>query len=391
MWMKQISALLVAGICAAGSQAQINNHSYGLRLRHVGEAAAMVQVSTMRIDCDGWAYKPVMGGDNGAFRTIGIYARRIEPGPGGGYVMEAIWYERPQNPGAEWVATAWRGSTPAMAVGMIKQRYGISSAQDEYWETSDVCAVVIDDEVTVMAGLPADDSLAVASASLEGAQRKALLDVLVDSGYPVADAPSEVLGGAAQREWLDGIALACERVHDLYAASPVPEASLAALEAVVAVVSGPSAGGGTFCPPSVFHGPWHPVGEPCNCSTMGPNCASCINYTASATGTVTITFPWPAPYGTTITFAAGVGVSGTLCLCAWERTCSGPARRTVIETHSDCTTTMSDEWSTNVDFVHYASRTSPTCEGCAGYTNPPPGMPPNSQSCGLKNPVQVVP
>jgi hypothetical protein len=392
-----------------------------------GTNGSSYAVSSMRTTVEGWHLKPVYRAEEGWARVIGFF---VWPGESvaAGESPRALLYIRPDDPCASWSVKAFTTGTAWDAVEYVKAQYAIGPASDVFWEVPREVAgsgtgegpVVFKDglSVTDPMRLIADGMEWSADVTVPG-PRATFLALLQDSGYSAVDVPFERKGEGNTTAFLWRQARYYERAISAGILSP-GEWSQVLDWAFGADPEGPSHGQVVLaqygpqsipvmpdsvitlpCPPpdglwdcpAHYTGPWYPVEELCNCTTVGPIPLPPREYVADAVGEIVIHIPFPPPIGTRITYRVSSHERVHARVCAWYRTCSAISeRQTKYRLRPDC------QWRWGP--VHRSLQ--PVTYGRMFYwvTGPndpctpemrPPDCPPTTEPCGLMIPIQWVP
>jgi hypothetical protein len=384
-------------------------------------------VSSMRTTVEGWHIKPVYRAQDGWARVVGFFVWPSES-VAAGESPRALWYERPEEPCAPWTVKAFTTGSVWDAVGYVKSMFDLGPSSDVFWEIApDHHGGVVGDEPVVFKdGLAASDPLRVIADGMARTEdvtvpgpRSTFLAILHDSGYPAVDVPFERKGEDQTAAFLWRQARYYERAISAGALSP-GEWSEVLDWAFGADPGNPSHGQVVLaqygpqtipmppdnvitqpCPPPAgrwdcpaqYTGPWYPVEELCNCTTVGPIPLPPREYVADHEGSIFIHIPYPPPIGTIIRYRVSSHERINARVCAWYRTCSAISERQMkYRIPPDC------QWRWGP--VHRS--TQPVTYGRMFYwvTGPndpctpemrPPECPPAHEPCGLMIPIQWVP
>jgi hypothetical protein len=378
-----------------------------VRVALSGEAhtEVLVAVSGGAVEIDGWRYKALYRGKNGAPEVIGFFAARasqeasIAP-------IGAVWYCAPELPSGAWSSEAFPDLPASTAAAILKARFQIPDAQDALWDVGELpiadASCATDHAEPVIDGLLESDPLGAMLAPLAPESKSVMLAALVEIGYPAVDTKPEAVAESERFHMLDVL----QSVFQDWLSTWVPMPGAGHLliqahlpkqidmDAVIQSWRSPVPSTPSPCPPS-WSTDWEPLNPSalCDCETQGPY-ANCQQVTYSVDGSVDIVLPWPPPTGTRVTLRGGVSGTTAVLYCGWGRICTGSAKRTVYSyLPPDCAPRVSDEFAV-VDFQRWSwnpPQYMPTCSAMTCQPWRPAGVPPASQDCGLGNPVQPVP
>lgn len=364
-----------------------------------------VAVSGGAVEIDGWRYKALYRGNNGAVEVIGFLAARVSQ-EASITPIGAVWYCAPELPSGPWASEAFPEIPASTAAAILKARFQIPDAQDVLWDVGELppvdasCATLQSE--TVIDGLLASDPLGAVLAPLAPDSKAVMLSALVGIGYPAVDAKPEAVDESERFHMLDML----QSVFQDWLSTWVPMSGAEHLliqahlpkqidmDAVSQRWRNPIQSIPSPCPPA-WWSDWEPLDPSalCDCETQGPY-ANCQQVTYSVEGTVEITLPWPPPTGTKITLRGSVSGTTAVLYCGWGRICHGAARRTYhYSLPPDCEPRQRDYFAL-IAFERWSWNPPQFMPSCADMTCQPwrpAGVPPASQDCGLGIPVQTVP
>ena len=402
--MVAFAGLCAAVMCAASASARqdTTDASRLVRVALSDEAhtEVLVAVSGGAVEIDGWRYKALYRGKNGAPEVIGFFAARVVQGASIAPIG-AVWYRAPELPSGAWSSEAFPELSPSTAAAILKARFQIPDAQDVLWDVGELsiadASCATDHAEPVVDGLLASDPLGAVLAPLAPESKSVMLSALADIGYPAVDAKPEAVEESERFHMLDVL----QSVFQDWLSTWVPmpgaehlliESSLPQEIDVVAVSglwSGPVS---TGCPPA-FHTPWTPIGPMCDCQTVGPR-KHCVEVKFGIGGEIDISIPWPPPTGTRIRIAGAVDVKSAVMVCGWKRSCMARMTRQFVQfIPPNCelreTSQTRDLRVERWDWWPY--ELNPTCAEMSCLDVPPTGMPPQSEYCGMGDEVITWP
>lgn len=359
---------------------------------------ALVAVSEVAIELEGWRYKALYRGAGGEVDVIGFLAVRtaVSQSPAS---IECVWYCAPEASGGEWISEAFPDMPPQVAAAILKARYAVPDIQDELWEVGTLpSAADLPSSMTgvepLSDGLLAGDSLSELLAPLAPDSKSIMLSALAGIGYPAVDAKPQSVGESERFHMLEVLRsvfanwmstwVPMTGADHLLVQAPAPRSL--DIAALAGLWSGPVA---TGCPPA-YYGPWEPVAdEPCGCSTMGPR-RHCVQVSFGGSAEIEITVPWPPPSGSRVKVHGSANATAAVQVCAWRRQCRSMMHRLFTQhVPPDCAPIERSEFRnfTLERWEWWPPEVNPTCAEMQSCVDEPMSLPPDDEPCGMGDPV----
>jgi hypothetical protein len=155
-------------------------------------AQAQNNVSSIVIEENGWFFKPLWRKDDSGLRVIGFVAFANPESLVGSNIV-AVWYQRPALDDGAWTAKSWMATSLPAAIKSVKSALSIPDDQDKNWGLDPSISLAVVGTLPPLKeytkGFFAEDPVAIWINS--SPNRDVIVQVLKDSGYPVADVPLE--------------------------------------------------------------------------------------------------------------------------------------------------------------------------------------------------------
>ena len=371
-----------------------------------GGSSTLVAVSEGAVEIDGWRYKALYQGRDGATDVIGFFAVRVCSDALVASIG-AVWYGAPELASGPWSSEAFPELPASTAAAILKARFGMPDVQDVLWDvgelphSTDPCDAAASEALSD--GLLASDPLGAVLAPLAPESKSIMLSALADIGYPAVDAKPEVVDESERFHMLDLLRSVFEDWLSNWVPMPGAEHLLmqAALpkeidmDAVTGRWRGPLQSVPSPCRPTWYSSwePLDPLGEMCGCTTTGP-ISHCVEVTITAGGSLDVWVPFPKPVGSWVTVYGSANMTTAVMVCGWSRSCRSPMVRTRSDyLPPDCEPRLTSQFKTLTvqRWTWWPPQMNPDCDDMQCLNQPPPGTPTSDEPCGLGDEVITSP